>query len=385
MGTATAASASATSSAGSPHASLPNSHAVGNASLPSPSSSSSFCAALPSAASTTSPASRNAPTASVTEIPSTSGRWKSDPADDRTHLLLYASTDASAKITPWAPAASAVRSTVPALPGSLTFASTATSRGEAPTSSASGISMNLQTASRPCGVTVWASSAITSPLTECTGTAVRATDSTSPACRDLAAGVTKSSVMAEPFAASWPSASCTACGPSARKSLDRSRNVRLARDRAALTRGERMLVTMPSTRCLLDRRPGCRWLYRGWRRSGRGGVHVGGKGLPGHSDKRREGRRICDSELGEHPAVHLDARGLQSLDEPVVGDALGASSRVDALDPEPPERALAILAVAVGIGHGMERLLLGLAVQPGALAALLARPLQHHAAPLVAT
>ena len=71
--------------------------------------------------------------------------------------------------------------------------------------------MNGQTASRPCGVTVCASSAITSPLISCTGAPVAATAATRSACRDLAAPVTKSSVIAAGLAV--PSASLTACGP----------------------------------------------------------------------------------------------------------------------------------------------------------------------------
>src|SRR6266567_5650112 len=116
---------------------------------------------------------------------------------------------------------------------------------------------------------------------------------------------------------------------------------------------------------------------------GDGLVHVGGKRLPGDLDQRRERRGIVDRQLCEHLAVYLDAGDLQPLDEPVVGDALGTGSGVDPLDPEPAERALAVLAVPVGIGHGVELLLLGLAVQPGALAAVTARALQDHPALLV--
>jgi hypothetical protein len=40
---------------------------------------------------------------------------------------------------------------------------------------------------------------------------------------------------------------------------------------------------------------------------------------------------------------------VQALDEPVVGDAVGAGGGVDALNPQPPEIAFALLAVAVGV------------------------------------
>ena len=57
----------------------------------------------------------------------TSGTWNSEPAVARTVLGLYGSTDSAAKTTAWAPAASAARSTVPALPGSRTSTRTSTS------------------------------------------------------------------------------------------------------------------------------------------------------------------------------------------------------------------------------------------------------------------
>ena len=70
-----------------------------------------------------------AATASSSRAPATTGRWNRLPAEARTHLPLYGSTDASANTTACAPAASAVRSTVPALPGSRTLASSATRAG----------------------------------------------------------------------------------------------------------------------------------------------------------------------------------------------------------------------------------------------------------------
>src|SRR5882724_3401515 len=269
-------------------------------------------------------------------------------------------------MTPCAPAASAVRSTVPALPGSRTLASTATRRGRAAASCARGMSRKWQTASSPWGVTVWASSAMTSPLTVCTGTPQPAASSTRSRCRSRAGPVTNSSVSVP----GRRRPSRTACGPSARNERDRSRNARLASCRAALARGDRILVISPVAGASGGR-------------SGSGGAQVSREGLASHLDQGGEGRGVGDGQLSEHPPVDLDTGDLEALDEPVVGHALGAGRGIDPLDPQPPERALAVLAVAVGVGHGVERLLLGLAVQPGPLAPVTARPLQDDPALLV--
>src|SRR5712691_8169558 len=293
-------------------------------------------------------------------------------------------------MTPSAPAASAVRITVPALPGSRMLARITTSRGLAATSRASGTSMNRHTASSPCGVTVWASSAITSPLTACTAAPRRAASAASSPWRTRAGPVRKSSVTVAPEA----SASLTACGPSARNERARFRNARLASWRAARTRGERALVSsgpagpvnadavMPgSGRCRLPRSSAAPESGRG--RARRRLVVQRGQRLPCHVHQSGEGRRVGDGKLGEHPPVHLDTRDLEALDEPVVGHAVGTGRGIDALDPQPPERALAVLAVTVCIGHRVKRLLLGLAVQPRPLAAVTARPLQDDPALLV--
>src|SRR5699024_7138773 len=55
---------------------------------------------------------------------------------------------------------------------------------------------------------------------------------------------------------------------------------------------------------------------------------------------------------------------------PVVGHVVGPGGRVDAGDPQLPEVALALATVAVAVGHRVEHLLLGLAVQARALPAV---------------
>ena len=89
---------------------------------------------------------------------------------------------------------------------------------------------------------VWASSAITSPLTAWTPMPSPAARSASPACRARPAAVTNSWLTTPSLA----SASATACGPSARKERARCAQPRLASWRAALTRGDRMLVISAS-------------------------------------------------------------------------------------------------------------------------------------------
>src|ERR1700729_288867 len=370
MGTAIASSACASRSDGRPQASLPNSHAVGRRSPPAASSSSSSLRALPSAARTRIPASRSAQAARPSGEPTTTGRWNRLPADARTHLPLYGSTEASVNTTASAPAASAVRSTVPALPGSRTLASRTTSLGVASARSwSSGTSTNRHTASRPWGVTVWASSAITSPLTACTGTPSAAASSVISSYREPPEAVTNTSVTTRPGRAR---ASRTACGPSARNSRVRCRAERRASCRAALTRADRVLViSLPTSK------PGTR-LSGGFLV-----VDVRRQRLPGHVHQRGERRRVGYGHLGQHPPVDVHARDLQALDEPVVGHAVRPRRGVDALDPQPPEHALAVLAVAVGVGHRVERLLLGLAVQTGPLAAVATCPLEDDPALLV--
>src|SRR5690606_33390399 len=103
----------------------------------------------------------------------------------------------------------------------------------------------------------------------------------------------------------------------------------------------------------------------------------------GDLDELGEGRRVVDRELGEHAAVDLDTRGLEALDEAVVGHALGADRSVDALDPQPAEVTLARLAVAVVVGERVGDLLLGLAVQARTLAAVAAGALEGCPALLV--
>src|SRR5690606_2997882 len=76
-------------------------------------------------------------------------------------------------------------------------------------------------------------------------------------------------------------------------------------------------------------------------------------------------------------------RGLQTLDEAVVRDAVGAGSGVDALDPQLAEVTLALLAVVVVVDQRVVDLLLGLAVQTRTLTAVAGGLLEDRPALLV--
>src|SRR6185503_10029968 len=64
-------------------------------------------------------------------------------------------------------------------------------------------------------------------------------------------------------------------------------------------------------------------------------------------------------EVGEHLAVHVDARLLQARHELAVGHARVAGAGVDAGDPERAELALLVAAIAVGVLAGPHDRLLG--------------------------
>src|SRR5699024_1267395 len=104
--------------------------------------------------------------------------------------------------------------------------------------------------------------------------------------------------------------------------------------------------------------------------SGSGSVDVARERLACDLDQRREGSRVVHGQVGQDLAVHLDAGELEALDKPVVGHVVGPGGRVDAGDPQLPEVALALATVAVAVGHRVEHLLLGLAVQARALPAV---------------
>src|SRR5665213_1136966 len=198
----------------------------------------------------------------------------------------------------------------------------------------------------------------------------------SSGCRPLASAVTKSSRTPLPLSAALTRASRTACGPSAKNARSCTRNDRFSSRFAALTRGDRTSVNSlrdPTTSA--DTRSG-------------GGLGARdrpshGECLAGDLDQHRERRVVRHRELGKVLAVDLDARRLQPLDQAVVGHVVQPRGRVDALDPQPAEVALARAPVAVAVGRRMQQLLFGLAVEPRALAAVPTCPLEDNPALLL--
>ena len=100
-------------------------------------------------------------------------------------------------------------------------------------------------------------------------------------------------------------------------------------------------------------------------------------------DERGECGRVVDGEVGEDLAVDVHTGQAQPLDEPVVRHVVGAGRGVDAGDPELAEVALTCLAVAVCVVGGVQQLLLGLAVEAGALAPVAGGSFERGAALLV--
>src|SRR5271154_6179500 len=66
-------------------------------------------------------------------------------------------------------------------------------------------------------------------------------------------------------------------------------------------------------------------------------------------DDRLECGRLVDGEIGQHLAVHRDPGFAEAGDKPAVGEPEAPDRRVEALDPQGAEGALAPLAVAEGV------------------------------------
>src|SRR5690606_13187603 len=66
-------------------------------------------------------------------------------------------------------------------------------------------------------------------------------------------------------------------------------------------------------------------------------------------NQRTECFGLMNCNVGQNLAVNLNTSLGQTIDETAIGQALLTDSRIDALDPQSAERALAILAVAIGI------------------------------------
>ena len=214
-----------------PLASLPNIQKVGEdksvwlseKSVTSPS------AAVPL---TTRPWLRASPAVVCMDSTRSTGIWKTDPALARTLLGLKGSALPGPRNTASAPAASAVRTTTPTLPGSWACSNPITRRGSDVQISVRGAGIRA-TPTSPCGVRVSLIPEMTRSSTTSTSTPAASTRSTSSGNRASPVGETntRSSRLARnPYS--------TDCGPSARKSCSASRTLVWWSFRAALTTPE---------------------------------------------------------------------------------------------------------------------------------------------------
>src|SRR3954469_5199543 len=100
------------------------------------------------------------------------------------------------------------------------------------------------------------------------------------------------------------------------------------------------------------RASGCWETPSRWRRSAAlGRCLEGGKRRFGALHISPESRGLVDRHLGQKLPVDLDPSLAEAVDKSRVGQPMLAHRRIEALDPERPERALAVLAVPVGVLH----------------------------------
>src|SRR5690606_13335851 len=71
----------------------------------------------------------------------------------------------------------------------------------------------------------------------------------------------------------------------------------------------------------------------------------------GFLDDRLEALRLADGDVRQNLAVDLDPGLAEAVDKSAVGQAVLAHRGVEALDPQGAERALLVLAVAIGVLH----------------------------------
>src|SRR6185437_602212 len=79
----------------------------------------------------------------------------------------------------------------------------------------------------------------------------------------------------------------------------------------------------------------------------------------GFLDDRLKRRRLVDGEIGQHLAIDHHAGFRQAVDEAAVVEPEGSHRRVEALNPQRAERALASFAVAEGVLPRLLHRLLG--------------------------
>src|SRR5437763_10313125 len=357
MGIVTRASTRSRTPSGSPWASLPNTRASGR----HRSTRSGRSPPWATAAMRIRPRSPSTPSTSCGSQPSTTGTWKSAPAEARTVFGFVTSTEPWQKTTPWAPAASALRIRVPPLPGSRTSIPTTTRPASPPraTTSASAGGRRRATASTGCGVTVPATRSRPPGARRWTRIPRPAARSSSAAHSDSASGAANSASMsASPSrAASRTFTPSTTNAPSDRRAERWARRRRIRRTRASRTPNP---APLPAARL------------------------GSGEGLPGCGHQRAEGVGIGHGQIGEDLAVDVDLGRPEPGHEAGVGHFVLPAGGVDPHDPQPAELALADPAVAVGVDAGVHDLLVGRLEAAAPVAAVPLGRLENGAAVLLA-
>src|SRR4051794_3392138 len=134
-------------------------------------------------------------------------------------------------------------------------------------------------------------------------------------------------------------------------------------------------VIMKKGALLAERRPGEALVGRSGRSAGRR--------LSGGLGKASEGLGVADGDVGQHLAVQLDAGQLEPVHEGPVAHPVLPRGGVDAGDPQAAEVALAVAAIAIGVGVRLDQRFLGALVVRVRFAAVALRQRQDGAALLL--
>ena len=319
---------------GRPQASLPNSQAVAPARSPARRTSSERLTFGPVGSEDLATVRRELATSAAGSPPAITGRWKIDPHWPG-HAGLYASTLPSVRdyrVGPSGVRHPDDRSRVAPDPGpgrARRRASACT--GHCLLEGDLGI---RQTATTPCGVTVEHNSFTTAPEARCHGMSAAAAP---PATRD---SVCRPPPSRRPRRhGRHPRAPRTACGPSARNRRSAARKARLCRRLARATGATRAEVISMSA----PRGGGFTTIQAASvagtaaRATSTNAAKAAGRSLPTRptSDGRPQPQREPQPWMKRLYVIPLGPRG----------------GRVDPLDPQPTEVALAVTTVAVGVDH----------------------------------
>src|SRR5690625_7888850 len=92
-----------------------------------------------------------------------------------------------------------------------------------------------------------------------------------------------------------------------------------------------------------------------------------------------EGHLVVHGQVGKHLAVNADLGALEAVDKAAVRQTVFAGSRVDALNPQAAEVALALAAVTGAVLAGLDDSLLGYAKRLAAGTIIPLGPAHHPA------